>query len=867
MTRLRSSFSAWSMLLVAALLGVGLISPVLASTASDQAGPVATGDTAAVIRQQADPAQVTVLPAETPTDLTVTKSHEGPVRAGERTSFEVEVTNLGPSEASAPVTVTDVLPDEMSFVEASASGWDCDEDDGTVTCTLVDAGGEPVALAAGATAPALEIVASIDPSAGPGTLINTVSVDSPTDDPVLGNNTDSDTVTVEAEADLSLEKVTVGANTVLAGEQTSFEVRVTNDGPSSAANVSVVDTLPDGVELVSVSGTGWDCDDSAVPTLRCERAQVPLGDAPVITVEVSVLDGVAAGTVLTNVAVVSSDTPDPNEDNNEGSSTVTVATEPEPQPEADLSLEKVTVGDDPVLAGEQTSFEVRVTNAGPSTAADVSVVDTLPDGVELVSVSGTGWDCDDSTVPTLRCERAQMLPPGDAPVIRVEVRVLDGVAAGTVLTNAAVVSSDTPDPNEDNNEDSSTVTVATEPEPEDPVRPIPDRTQLIHACPDGEFPRGLFGDVAEDPFGASIDCLAWYGITFGVNPGEFQPGREVTRGQMAMFLARLIEYSLSEWGEGLPAWDGTSRFSDVRPSVTAAEAINVLSSPEIEQLLGIQVVAGGTDGRYRPNAPVSRQQMATFLARTLRGVAQFSFAQMGLTDDPIDRGECPPFLDGDDISAVHADNVDLICEFGITAGRVDGTYGPGFTVNRQQMAAFLMRTQDVFVEFELSVPPTARTGIALPSSELQSEPEPEPEPDPVLAACQADGLLVELLRVEPVPRLDGVDVEVAGRMTVVADAPPDVRPRIRVSLLAEDGGPYRGELTPTGSRLLFGDGSLTLRPGLVTGWSISPSPFPLVSRETPPAALRIELADLRVEPGSWRLETRCDFEVALDLTR
>ncbi len=239
---------------------------------------------------------------------------------------------------------------------------------------------------------------------------------------------------------------------------------------------------------------------------------------------------------------------------------------------------------------------------------------------------------------------------------------------------------------------------------------------------------------------------------------------------------------------------------------------------------------------------------------------------MGEVGDPIIRGECPPFRDAGNISDNHRDNVDLICEFGITAGRVDGTYGPGFTVNRQQMAAFLMRTQDVFVEFELSVPPTARTGIALPSSELQSEPEPEPEPDPVLATCQAEGLLVELLRVEPVAAgRELIDIEVEGRLTVVADAAPDIEPRLRINLLAESGEPFEGSLT-SGRRLAaFGDGSPRLTPGSVNPWSTIP--FSLRTAEPPPARLRVQLANRWVEPGDTGLEQLCDFEVTLDLSR
>lgn len=447
---------------------------------------------------------------------------------------------------------------------------------------------------------------------------------------------------------------------------------------------------------------------------------------------------------------------------------------------------------------------------------------------------------------------------GAAPGVAASIRVpADPAASPFLLAEADQPPAQTPtEPTQTPTEPTQTPT-----EPTDDLPPIPDRTGLTHACPDGEFPRELFDDVADEPFGAAIDCLAWYEITLGVGPGEFQPAGEVTRGQMAMFLSRLIEYTVTLSGEQLPAWDGTSRFDDVRATTAAAEAVNVLSSPEIEELLGIQIVAGGTDGRFRPQAPVSREQMGTFLARTLRGVAQFAFAQRGLEGDPIIRGECPPFPDAEDISAAHADNVDLACEFGITAGRADGTYGPDLDVTREQMAAFLMRTQDVFVEFELSMTPTARTDLDLPDPQPNPAPnpapDPEPEPDPVLGACRAEGLLVEVLRIEPSTGLSVVDVEVAGRLTVVADATPDIEPRVRVELLDERGRPYEGSLTSGRRIATLGDGTPRLTPGSVIDWEVVP--FPVALDDPAPVSLRVELTDLL-------LEGQCDFEVALDLT-
>ena len=69
-------------------------------------------------------------------ELTVAKTTTGanPVRAGETTSFRVDVTNAGPSTADN-VVVTDLVPSQMTIVSFSApGGWTCDV--GTGVCSI-----------------------------------------------------------------------------------------------------------------------------------------------------------------------------------------------------------------------------------------------------------------------------------------------------------------------------------------------------------------------------------------------------------------------------------------------------------------------------------------------------------------------------------------------------------------------------------------------------------------------------------------------------------------------------------------------------------------------------------------------------------
>jgi len=99
-------------------------------------------------------------------------------------TYTLNVGNLGPGLSVGTVTVTDVLPDGVSYVGASGSGWACGESSGTVTCTRTT----PIQF----NAPPITITA-IAPDA-PGTLTNRAFVTSSGGD-LEPNNNATETVT------------------------------------------------------------------------------------------------------------------------------------------------------------------------------------------------------------------------------------------------------------------------------------------------------------------------------------------------------------------------------------------------------------------------------------------------------------------------------------------------------------------------------------------------------------------------------------------------------------------------------------------------------------------------------------------------
>jgi len=114
---------------------------------------------------------------------------------------------------------------------------------------------------------------------------------------------------------------------------------------------------------------------------------------------------------------------------------------------------------------------------------------------------------------------------------------------------------------------------------------------------------GVFLDVARVDFAANfIEQLFADGITAGCGGGNYCPDTTVTRAQMAVFLLR------AKYGSSYSPPAATGVFGDAPLGSFAVDWI--------EQLAGEAITAGCGNGNYCPDATVTRDQMAVFLART-----------------------------------------------------------------------------------------------------------------------------------------------------------------------------------------------------------------------------------------------------------
>jgi hypothetical protein len=99
-------------------------------------------------------------------------------------------------------------------------------------------------------------------------------------------------------------------------------------------------------------------------------------------------------------------------------------------------------------------------------------------------------------------------------------------------------------------------------------------------------------------------------VVEGYTDGTYQPSNEVTRDQMAVYIARAVARPTGEAGLASYIPPTMPDFSDVPTTFWAYK--------HIEYCKGEGIVAGYSDGTYKPAVVVTRDQMAVYVQRALQ---------------------------------------------------------------------------------------------------------------------------------------------------------------------------------------------------------------------------------------------------------
>jgi hypothetical protein len=191
---------------------------------------------------------------------------------------------------------------------------------------------------------------------------------------------------------------------------------------------------------------------------------------------------------------------------------------------------------------------------------------------------------------------------------------------------------------------------------------------LITAPPAPQFPDVPFSAFGHD----EIDACVAAQIVFGFDDGLYRPETDVTRDQMAVFIARAIAGGDSN----VPAGPAEATFSDVPTDHWAFR--------HIEYIAAANIAKGFDDGGFHPLEQVDRAQMAAFIARSIvsptgdDGLASFV------------PPSTPTFSDvATDFWAFKY--VEFLNQEKVAKGFPDGLYHPETLVDRAQMAVFIFR--------------------------------------------------------------------------------------------------------------------------------------------------------------------------------
>ncbi|MEA4814222.1 MAG: S-layer homology domain-containing protein [Oscillospiraceae bacterium] len=171
-----------------------------------------------------------------------------------------------------------------------------------------------------------------------------------------------------------------------------------------------------------------------------------------------------------------------------------------------------------------------------------------------------------------------------------------------------------------------------------------------------------FADASGKWYAAAADEMASRCVIFGRSNGKFDGEANVTRAEFAAMIVRAL---------GLPE-TGDSNFSDVSSTAWCAGAIGAASE--------YGIIYGYTDGSFRPNQNITRQEAMAILQRAAK-VAEFA----GST------GSLSAFSDAGSVGAWAKEAVAFNVGSGLIVGKSNGTLSPLSAITRAETAVTILR--------------------------------------------------------------------------------------------------------------------------------------------------------------------------------
>ncbi|MDA0991117.1 MAG: hypothetical protein O3A51_10245, partial [Verrucomicrobia bacterium] len=377
-----------------------------------------------------------------PLDLSVAKTADYTVLpTGSNIVYTVVVSNSGPATAIDVVMIDD-FPDNALLGAFNPGPPQCIFTNGTMVCTFPTIGpGNSETMSF-----------EFDPQGFPAQLINEATVTSDNPDSNPENNASTVETLVGDKVDLVVAKIAdpdpVGVNTTL-----TYVVQVQNNGPGTARNVIIEDSLPLNVTVIDTDPPG--CTVDTFNIVSCSIGDLPNGASTQIVITVT-----TPGTsmILTNTAfAVAEDSP--HEADNGTFADNTTAITNRVVDVADVEITVTMPAGYAVITNGQLEVQSDVENRGPGVARDVKIRIQLPPGTSPAggAISAIGI----LDIPCIQdgdeivCDVGDIPAGGDAS--RSTTITAPSVPGAIVVTGRVVTVSH--DPNLENNIDSREVSV------------------------------------------------------------------------------------------------------------------------------------------------------------------------------------------------------------------------------------------------------------------------------------------------------------------------------------------------------------------------------------------------------------------------
>lgn len=176
-----------------------------------------------------------------------------------------------------------------------------------------------------------------------------------------------------------------------------------------------------------------------------------------------------------------------------------------------------------------------------------------------------------------------------------------------------------------------------------------------------------FSDLTKHWAKDDIAQAAAKGIVHGIGNGKFAPNQSVSRAEFAAMLVRAIgrdDRTLNEVS-----------YIDVQP-----EAWYVAEIAQAEKLGLLDFVQ---DKRLKPNQPITREEMASMLAKTIR---------LEMQDLPEKTANLNVYKDKNEMDKAYLEDIELVVTFDIMHGTGTRQFTPKGETTRAEAVTVLLRT-------------------------------------------------------------------------------------------------------------------------------------------------------------------------------